>query len=179
MTTMKKSVMTAAIIATLGLGAFGTATAFAASNPADAQHPMQNIVTAIAEKFHVSESDVQAVFDEQHEAMQTERHADAAERLAEAVADGKLTQTQADAIATHMESQQSFMEDMKDKTPEERRDAMKTHIEEQKAWAEENDIPAKFAPGNSQEGRGPGGMMRGRGMMGERGEQRGGERADR
>ncbi len=173
MTMTKKSVIAAAIVATLGMGAFGAATAFAATDTSDGHNPMQNLITAIAEKFNLNEADVQAVFDEQHAAMQEARQEDAAEHLAKAVTDGKLTQAQADAITANMASQKTFFESLKDMTPEERQEALKTNAESQKSWAEENDIPKEFAPGHGPHGRGPGRFMRGQGMMGEHGEQQG------
>ncbi|MEK7633178.1 MAG: hypothetical protein AAB473_05350 [Patescibacteria group bacterium] len=165
MTTTKKSVIAAAIVATLGMGAFGTATAFAATDTSIVHKPMQNLVTAIAKKFNVKEADVQAVFDEQHATMQEQRQENIADHLTKAVTDGKLTQAQADAIAANMETQKTFFESLKDKTPEERQAALKANAETQKAWAESNDLPKEFAPGQGLRGRGPGGMHRGSGGM--------------
>lgn len=155
----------AAIVATLGASAFGASSAFAASSTAEGHNRMQNLVTAIAEKFNLSESEVQAVFDEQRDAMQEKRQEKAAERLASAVADGTLTQAQADAIAANMATQKTFFESLKDMTQEERQAALKANIETQKAWAESNDIPKEFAPGHGPRGRGPGKMHHGQGMM--------------
>lgn len=166
MTLTKKSVIAAAIVATLGMGAFGASSAFAASNTTEGHNRMQNLVTAIAEKFNLSESDVQAVFDEQRTAMQEQRQENAAEHLAQAVEDGKLTQAQADAITANMASQKTFFESLKDMTQEERQDALKANAESQKAWAEENNLPKPFAPMHGPQGRGPGAHHRGPGMMG-------------
>ena len=181
MTMTKKSVIAAAIVATLGMGAFGATSAFAATGSGEVHNPMRNLVSAIAEKFNLSESDVQAVFDEQRDAMQEKHQEKAAEHLAKAVTDGKLTQAQADAITANMASQKTFFESLKDMTQEERQAALKTNAEAQKAWAESNDIPKEFAPGHGPKGRGqggmhrgPGGMMRGQGMMNGNGEQQNG-----
>lgn len=171
MTMTKKSMIAAAIVATLGAGAFGASSALAASGAAEGHNPMQNLVSAIAEKFNLSESDVQAVFDEQRDAMQEKHEEKAAEHLAKAVTDGKLTQAQADAITANMASQKTFFESLKDMTQEERQAALKTNAETQKAWAESNDIPKEFAPGHGSRGRGPGKMHRGQGMMGGNGGQ--------
>lgn len=161
MTMTKKSVIAAAIVATLGMGAFGASSAFAASDTSEGHNPMQKLVTALATKFNLSESDVQAVFDEQRDVMQEKHQENAAEHLAKAVVDGKLTQTQADAISANMTTQQTFFESLKDMTKDERQAAVKANAETQKAWAEENDLPKQFAPGHGPKGRGPEGMHRG------------------
>ena len=166
MTMTKKSMIAAAIVATLGMSTFGAASAFAATDSGTGHNRMQNLVTAIAEKFDLSEADVQAVFDEQRDAMQEKRAENAAEHLAKAVADGKLTQAQADAITANMASQKTFFESLKDMTQEERQAALKTNAETQKAWAEANDIPKEFAPKHGPNGRGPGAHHRGPGMTG-------------
>src|SRR3989338_8135956 len=114
MTKTKKSMIAAAIVATLGMGAFGATTAFAASGAVEGRNPMQNLVSAIAEKFNLNELDVQAVFDEQRDAAQEKHQENAGEHLAKAVTDGKLTQAQADAIAANMATQKTFFESLKD-----------------------------------------------------------------
>lgn len=65
-----------------------TTTATANQTPAD---PVHHIVQDIADTFHVDATDVQKVFD-------SERSQAEADRLAQAVTDGKLTQTQADIV---------------------------------------------------------------------------------
>lgn len=151
----KKSMIAAAIVATLGAGAFGASSAFAASGIPEGHKPMQKLVTAIAEKFNLSESDVQAVFDEQRGAMQEKHQENAAAHLAKAVIDGKLTQAQADAIVANMATQKAFFESVKGMTKEERQAAVKANAETQKAWAEANDLPKAFAPGHGFKARGP------------------------
>lgn len=165
MTKTKKSMIAAAIVATLGMGAFGATSVFAASDTSAVQNPMQNLVTAIAEKFHLNTADVQAVFDEQHAAMQEQHQENVADHLAKAVADGKLTQAQADAITANMATQKTFFESLKGMTPEERQAALKANAESQQAWAKENGIPEAFAPGHGPHGRGPGMHHRGQGMV--------------
>ncbi len=161
MSMTKKSVIATAIVATLGMGVFGASSAFAASAPSDTHGRMDRLVTAIAEKFHLNAGEVQAVFDEQREVKQEKHEEKAAEHLAKAVEKGKLTQSQADAIAANIASQKTFFESLKDMTKEERQAAVKANAETQKAWAEKNNLPKRFAPGHGPKGRGPEGMHRG------------------
>ncbi len=166
MTLTKKSVVTAAIIATFGFGALGATTVFAASDAAGEHNPMQSLVSAIATKFHLDEKAVQAVFDEHRNAMHEERQADAKDHLAKAVTDGKLTQAQADAIAANMETQKAFFERLKDMSSSERDAAIQENMKAQKAWAEEQGLPKELAPFEGHDRPAFSGRMHGkRGMM--------------
>ncbi len=169
----KKAIAVGALLATFGAGALGVSTTFAATGTSE-HNPMQNLITAIATKFNLSESEVQAVFDEQRSVKQEQRQENAAEHLAKAVTDGKLTQAQADAITANMATQKTFFESLKDMTQEERQAALKTNAEAQKAWAEANNLPKPFAPMHGPNGRGPGVHQRGHGMMGGSGGQQNG-----
>lgn len=86
----------AAIVAGLGVGAVGVGTTLAAQ--ADHGVGMGGLVEAIAEKFDLKVADVQAVFDEQRQEMEASLADHEAEALSQAVADGKVTQAQADAM---------------------------------------------------------------------------------
>lgn len=116
------------------------------------------IVQNLAEKFGLSESDVQSVFEET-------RTQEKEERLDELVDDGTITEAQKQLILDKEEEQQTKMEEIMDQsmTASERRDAMDALRDEMDTWADENDIPQEalrlcFGPG--------GGMGEGRGMMG-------------
>lgn len=70
---------------------------------ADDENPMhQTLISRIAEKFNLKESDVEAVFeavrDEKHEEMKAERE----KRLTQAVSDGVITESQKVAILSKM-----------------------------------------------------------------------------
>lgn len=172
----KKSLIVAAIVATLGAGAVGVGVTHAEANP-DGSKPkfVSELVTAIAEKFDLSESDVQAVFDEQaaarrdemkskHEEMIAAHDQKFDEMLAQAVEDGALTQDQADAITEQRDEFQDYAKSLKDEEPESRRELMKEKIDELKAWAGDNGIDEKyvrFLPPPPRQGQ-PGGMMGGR-----------------
>ena len=178
----KKTMIVAAMVAALGAGAVGVGVTHAAPNPSEKRAAfVSEIVSAIAEKFGLSEADVQAVFDEQaaarkeaqkanHEEMIANHNEKFDEMLAQAVTDGELTQSQADSIADQRDELQTYAKSLKDETPEARRDAMKEKLEELKAWAEENGIPMKYvrflpppAKGHMG-GRQNGGQMNGRMM---------------
>lgn len=147
----RRLIAAAAIIASLGIGAIGIGTTFAAQ--AEPEDGMASLVEAIAEKFDLSVSDVQAVFDEQREQKQAEREAKEAERLAQEVTDGKITQDQADAITAKREEMRDFMESLSTLDNEARREAMKTQREELKQWADDNDIPMFYFRGGPHDGR--------------------------
>lgn len=147
MTIMKTSLVTAAVLATLGAGTVGATSALAASHQPGQNH-MNELVTAIAQKFHLAPADIQAVVDEQQKA-----HADAAKKLAEtriaamlaqAVKDGKLTQAQSDLIAAKQKEIIAFQESLKDKTEADRQTAMTAEKAALKTWAATNNIPEKY-----------------------------------
>ncbi len=172
----KKSLAVAAVVAALGAGAVGVGVTHAAANPDGRPKFMTEIASAIATKFNLSESDVQAVIDAQAQAHRDEmiaKHNETFDQMLEqAVTDGRLTQGQADAITSKRDELQSYAESLRDETPEARQEEMKTKIEELRAWAKDNGIDEKYVrflppPRHGMMGR-TGGHMRG-GMMGGRG----------
>ena len=121
-------------------------------NASDFKSPMGNLVNALAQKFNLNVSDVQAVFDEQKAQMETEKeqkkYQGFADRLSQAVTDGKLTQEQADLITAkkaeidaQRETQKTNMESM---TQEERQTAIKEQMNYLKQWATDNNIPQEY-----------------------------------
>ncbi len=181
MTYRRRLLLAAALIASLGVTAIGVGTTFAASNAAAQEGGVNHLVEAIATRFHVSVTDVQAVFDEERATMEADRDTREAARLTEAVTAGTLTQAQADLLSAKHAEMSAFMETMKDKTPEERNVAMKAKMDELKTWAAEQGIPEGFFLGEPGKGgpHGPGGMMHGgRGMHGMGGMMHGGEADD-
>lgn len=144
---MKKTLLAAAVIGTLGMGAFGASQAFAAED-ATGTKPVDRLVTAISTKFNLDPTEVQQVFETERAAIRAEHEANFEEsfdgRLAEAVGAGKLTQAQSDAIDAKQDEMKAFRSSLADMTPEEREAAMKEHMAELKEWAKENDIPEQF-----------------------------------
>jgi hypothetical protein len=151
MNKVRNSLIAGAALAALGISALGVGTTFAAEKRAEGNGPFQGLVEAIATKFNLSTTEVQAVFDEQRDAMMADRQAKEAARLSErlsvAVTNGKITQEQADKIAAKVaelqaERKNAVMDDSL--TPEEREAAMKAEKEALKAWATENDVPLQY-----------------------------------
>ena len=99
-----------------------------------------SIVQRIAERFGVSEDEVQQVFDEVHADHRTQKQENFTASLDESVASGDLTDTQAQLILDKKEDMIAFHESLKDMSPEEKQEAFQNHKEELKQWAEENDI---------------------------------------
>lgn len=161
---VKKSLLMLSAVTVLGLG--GIAALHAA--PTDAAGNSTNLIDRLVQRFNLNKSDVQEVFDEQRQAMEAQREQEMKDRLAQSVTDGKLTQAQADLITAKHNELKSFMDSLKDKTPQERHDALKTKMDEIKQWAQDNNIPLQYlhlgGPRPRGFGHGFGGHM-GMGMM--------------
>lgn len=144
---MKRSIMAAMAAAAIGVSTLGASAVFAATDT-DVRTPgFGNLVSAIATKFNIDEAEVQAVFDEEREQMIAEHEAQAIALLDQAVTDGKLTQSQADAIIAKQSEVQSFRESLKDMTEEERKVAIAAQREAMKAWIDEQGIPKHYLRG--------------------------------
>ena len=166
----KKLFVVGATLATLGTAAIGIGTSFAASPTAVARpNPMSALVTAIAQKFNLSTTDVQAVFDAQRAQMQATQQADHEARLktdlASAVQSGKLTQAQADLITAKQAELKALHDSLQGKTPAEVKTALDAERTTLTQWAKDNNIPAQFMRfglgGPGMGGRGHGPMMGG------------------
>jgi hypothetical protein len=148
-TKMRKRMIAGGVIA-LGLAIGGVGAAQAASTPGTTH--MSSLVNAIATKFNLNAADVQAVIDEQMKTqrvdMEIEHTARLTERLTKAVADGKITQIQADLITAKYAELQAVHETMKTTvektTPAERMETMNKEMETLKQWAADNNIPEEF-----------------------------------
>lgn len=161
---MKKPQLITALALAGVLTTAGVGVGYAATTETDLPEPMANLVTAIAEKFDLNEADVAAVFAEQHSVMEAERDQLYADRLAEAVTAGDLTQEQADLLLAKRDELEANKPDrttLEDLSPEERHDQMKDQRAELTQWAEDNGIPEEYLP------LGPGG--KGHPGMGHRG----------
>lgn len=144
----------------------------------NANNPLGNLVSAIAQRFGLNENDVQTVFNEhwtqmnaEREARRTEMEARAqegfTERINRAVTDGKLTQEQANLIIAKMtELRTQTQEELQNQTREERRAEMQERMETLKQWMIDNNIPQEICPMGFGIGEGPGGFGgHGRGGM--------------
>jgi hypothetical protein len=128
----------AAVVAGSSLFAFSHS-AFAQSNGSD------SLASKIAAKFNLSESEVQAVIDEERQARHIEHEKRLEDRLTQAVSDGKITSEQKDAIIAKLAEVKPRMDALKDETDDSaRHDGMKAIHDELTQWAEDNDIPARY-----------------------------------
>lgn len=152
----KKRIIAGSAIIALGLVFAGAGVTKAASNTQSGINPMSSLVNAIATKFKLNPKDVQAVFDEQRVQMEKDHEQAFAKLLSKAVADGKLTQDQADKITAKKAELEAFRTSLVGKTQDEQRTAMKTQMDSLKKWATDNNIPAEFmmfGKGNGMMGR--------------------------
>lgn len=95
---MKKHLVAIGIASTVGLtGIAGVGVANAATDTTNSQ---DSLVSAIATKFNLNKTDVQKVFEDEHAAREVKQETRVNDKLAQLVKDGKLTQSQADALKT-------------------------------------------------------------------------------
>jgi hypothetical protein len=146
--------------------ALGGAALFGGSNVYAEGVTGNTIVSKIASKFGLKESDVQAVFDQNRQEHQAQMQIKFEEQLSQKVKDGKITETQKQLIlAKHKEFQanrQSTMDSMKNLTPEQRKTEMEKERTELQTWAKNNGIDEQYLMG----GRGGFGGPKGGGMRG-------------
>ena len=136
------------------LAALGTVAIIGVSGAsAAASNPKQNLIDAIASRFNLNKSDVQQVFDEQHDKMQAEHQQTMKDRLQSAVDQGKITADQRDKIIAKLDELKKTRDSLKDKTPEDRRTAMKTQFDQLKKWASDNNILVQYLMGFGGPGR--------------------------
>jgi len=117
-------------------------------------NPMSSLVSKIAQRFNLNESEVQAVFDEHHNEMHEQMQSNFEDRLSQLVLEGKITEAQKAAIVAKMEelhaNKEAWISDFENLTPEERRAKMLEKRAELEAWAAEQGIdlsvigPLKF-----------------------------------
>jgi hypothetical protein len=154
---IKRSLLVGATIATVTLGGGSLAFAATGTSSSSGESGVSSLVSKLSEKFNLNQAEVQAVFDENREAMQAEREAEQKERLAIAVADGDLTQEQADHIQSVQDEIKALMGDSEPKSAsDDIREQIRTKMEELRTWAEENDIDQQYVHGHGGRGHGGG-----------------------
>ncbi len=144
---MKKYLVAAGITAAAGLaGVTGLAVANAATT--NGTNPMSSLVDAIAKKFNLKTTDVQAVFDEQKATMDAERETKVKEEVSQLVKDGKLTQAQADKINAkraelekEREANRTADQTLTDTQRKEKMDERKTTLD---TWLKDSGIDTKY-----------------------------------
>ncbi len=153
-----------AITAISAAGLTGVQIASAATDTSTTStNPMSSLVEAVASKFNLNKTDVQAVFDEQRTKMEAEREADLKEQVAQLVNDGKITQDQADKInakrAELKAERDANRTNDQDLTDTERKAKMEERRSTLNSWLSDNDIDSEYAYllMGGRGGHGPGG----------------------
>lgn len=150
----RKFIVSAIAVVAAGGILFATVPAFAQTTG------QQSLVQAIASKFGLNVSDVQAVFDQHKTDMRTNMEAKFKDRLDQAVKDGKITAAQEQLIinkrneleAKRAQDAQNF----KSMTKEERKTAMDQQKTDLENWAKQNNIDIKYLMPGGGMGRGLG-----------------------
>jgi uncharacterized membrane protein YhiD involved in acid resistance len=125
-------------------GFIGVGAASAATTSSTSTNSVSSLVSAIAKKFNLKTSDVQAVFDADRTERQAERLAENSTRLQSLVDKGTITADQ----KTKIEAKQKELQT--------KRDAERTELEK---WATDNGIDAKYLMGGGMGRGGKGGPM--------------------
>lgn len=140
---MKRSLLIGVSVASAGLAGVGGVGVASAMTPTDTNST--SIVEKIASKFNLDKDEVQKVFDEVHEERHAEMQAKQQERLTQAVADGKLTQEQADHIMTSTKEITELMQQAKSSDANETvRAEVREKVDALRDWAKENDVDMKY-----------------------------------
>lgn len=145
MNSIKKPLLVAGIVGTVGIGTLATgAVANAESGATESGGPMSGLVDKLVSTFNLDKDKVQEVFDEQRTEMEQQREQGRAEKLQALVDDGTITSAQKTAIETKIkemkESREQNKDSFKDMTEEERKSAMDEKRIEMESWAEEQGI---------------------------------------
>ena len=141
---MNKKYFLYAIIPALVLASIGGVAVYAQN--ATGNNSMQDLVAKIAQRFNLNQNDVQAVFDEQKTEMHANMQTKFAEKLSQAVTDGKITQAEADAITAKREELQVKRPNMANgEKPS--KELMQAHQTELKQWVTDNNIPIEYVMG--------------------------------
>ena len=124
---VKKTMLIAGAVTSVGLASvLGTGMVSAATNSGSSG---DSLISKIAQKFNLKESDVQAVFDEDKTARDAERQADMSDRLQDLVDNGKITAAQKTLIENKAKALQT---------------ARETERKALQAWADEQGIDQQY-----------------------------------
>lgn len=154
MTKKSIAVITAATI--IGVGTIGVTSTFAQGKTNT--NPMDTLVQKIATKFHLKQSDVQAVFDEVRTERQVSMQKANDDRQSQLVKDRKITNAQKQLILQKQKEMQAEREKneggRRNLTPDEKRSQMDARRTELEKWAKQNNINIQYIM--PQDGRGRG-----------------------
>lgn len=140
-----KKIIIASTVATLSAAVLIGGTVFAATNQTSASSdPNSSLISAVATKFNLKESDVKAVFDEQRAKQQQARENKVKEEISQLVSNKKLTQEQANKIiAKRAELAKERQANKADKsnTTQTDHEAKKSEL---KKWLSDNGIDSNY-----------------------------------
>lgn len=132
------------LLSVLGLTLIGgTLIGVTSVSAQDATGKSQSITQKLAQRFNLNEADVKAVFVEEHQARHAQMKTAFEQRLAQAVADRKITEAQKTAILnkfSEMKATKLNPGQFKNQTPEQRKQATEQKKSELETWATENGL---------------------------------------
>lgn len=133
----KKTLVPAVALTTLALiGLVGVQSVSAQEN----QRGYESIVEKLSTKFNIDQTEVQAVFEEQHREREQYMQQRGEEKINTAVENGTITEAQKNELLALREKLHNEMEDFSNMTQEERRVKMDEHRATIEAWAESNNV---------------------------------------
>jgi hypothetical protein len=141
----KKMFLTVAIVSIFSGGLVVATNAFAQTN---SQSTVPSLVQEIASKFNLNQSDVQAVFTQHREEMQSKMESNYENYHANLVKSDKITEEQEQLILNEhkqlVSQMQSNMKDFKSMTPAERKTQMQAQMQSVQNWAKQNNISLQY-----------------------------------
>jgi len=147
---IKKSLLVAGVVTTLGAtGIAGTSIASAATPTEFGMNDSSSsLITRIAKRFNLKQSEVKKVFDQDHQTHMKEAEARFKSKLNTAVKQGKLTSSQRSKIlaknAELKKNMEAMHKTMKNKTEAQRHALMQKQRTSLQKWATQNKIPAAY-----------------------------------
>ncbi len=136
----KRSVLFVLGAVLLGSSVFGVSLVGAQ----DTNNSYNTIVQKISQKFNLNQNEVQAVFDEAHQERHLKMRANLEERLNQAVKDGKINESQKQAILDKFsqikDKRSGDFDKFKTISEEQRRALMEQTRTELETWASQNGI---------------------------------------
>ncbi|HVA96028.1 MAG TPA: hypothetical protein VND99_00070 [Candidatus Acidoferrales bacterium] len=145
----KKTLITVVTVSILSGGLVAATNAFAQT---PGQNDVPSLVQEIASKFHLSTSDVQSVFDQHKQEMQSKMESNYETYLQNLVNSGKITEGQKQLILNKHKELVSQRNNLKTMTPAERKAQMQSTMQDLKNWAKQNNIDLQyfrpFGPGH-------------------------------
>ncbi len=136
--------VTVAVVSALSGGLVVASNAFAQTNG----QTSPSLAQEIANKFHLTQSDVQAVFAQHQQERQTKMESNYETYLGNLVTSGKITEEQQQLLLTkHKEltsQMQSNTKNFKNMTLKERSAQMQTTQKNLESWAKQNNINLKY-----------------------------------